>query len=442
MSSLRQLALWGVFLGGCAGPWPQSTLSGSIRDDLTLTNDRIWILSDVVFVEAGATLTIEAGTEIQGAPDSALVITRQAQIDARGTADAPIVFTSNQRGGDRAPGDWGGLVLIGDAVVNEGEGSTEGLDEADPRALYGGTDDENSCGTLQYVRIEFAGFFRQLDSDLNALSLAACGSNTIIEHVQTHLSLDDGIEIVGGTVGLKNVLVTYPNGQGLDWSEGWRGRLQFLIVQHAQDSGSAIEGENNDDELDAEPISAPTLYNVTLMGHDAPETATRGVILRAGTAGILRNSIVSGFSLEAIDIRDEETVDNIENGRLEISNTVLSNIGDGGSTYFDPDDDVDTDDDDFDEEAWFNDNAWENRSVMEDVLAAGLAVVDPLEASELTPTADAFTPALNGPVGTEPAGRLPEDRFWDQSATFVGAVRPGTESGDAWWQGWTDFPVD
>jgi hypothetical protein len=136
-------------------------LSGDLVESQTLTSDRTWILNGPVHVKAGATLTIEAGTTIKGTKSPAvglLVIEPGAKIEAVGTADAPIVFTSMAEPGDRTPGDWGGLVVLGKAPINVpgGTANVEGI-EVSAATTYGGSDPSDSSGTLRYVRIEFAG---------------------------------------------------------------------------------------------------------------------------------------------------------------------------------------------------------------------------------------------------------------------------------------------
>src|SRR5690606_23935877 len=139
-------------------------------EDTTWTCDNVYVLEGDVFtyVVDDAVLTIEAGVEVWGEPKTALVITNGSQIQAMGTADAPIVMTSAGLPGERGTGDWGGLVLLGDAPINGGDtAEVEGINPADSDGLgtYGGDDDDHNCGTLQYVRVEFAGFEISLDNE-------------------------------------------------------------------------------------------------------------------------------------------------------------------------------------------------------------------------------------------------------------------------------------
>ena len=210
------------------------TLTGSITSSITLSADTLYILSGYVKVASGATITIEPGTTIVGDTavlGSSLWILRGAQIDAQGTAEAPIVFTSGKPEGSRAPGDWGGLLIIGNGIINRsGEVLTEGP-QGVTEVYSGGTDNADNSGTLRYVRIEFGGYDVSggAGQELNSLSMYAVGSGTTLEFVQTLAGLDDGFEWWGGAVDGR-YLVSYESGdEHFDWTEGYRGRNQFLI---------------------------------------------------------------------------------------------------------------------------------------------------------------------------------------------------------------------
>ena len=218
---------------------PTVTLSGSIAASRTLTSDTNYVLRGFVYVNSGATLTINAGTKIVGdttALGSALFVLRGARIVANGTATAPVVFTSQRSAGNRSPGDWGGLVIVGNAranrtgnvIVEGSNGSVIGANQAG--TIYtGGTDDTDNSGTLRYVRVEFAGYATLTDAELNSFSFAAVGSGTTVEYVQALAGLDDNFEWFGGTVNGK-YLVSYEAGDDhFDGSEGYRGLNQFLI---------------------------------------------------------------------------------------------------------------------------------------------------------------------------------------------------------------------
>lgn len=409
---------------GPTGP-VEVVVSGSITGDTVWDAATSWVLDGLVFVEAG-TLTIEPGATIRGGPGSALIVTEAADLIAVGSKTAPIVFTSDQPVGARARGDWGGLVLLGDAPINVAEGHVEGVDDEDPRGFYGGTDPGSTCGKLEYVRIEFVGFEISLDNELNGLTLAGCGSGTIVRNVQVHMTLDDGVELFGGTVDLQKVVVTRPGDDAVDWDEGWSGRVQFLIVQQDGDDGDS--GFESDSKYDALPRSAPTIYNATLIGSREPTIAQRGMLLREGTAGVLRNFLLTGFTLEAVDVRDAETVAQAESGALTLTHSIFYDIGVDQVTWA-GDESADDDDGGFDEALWLADPVHANR--------LGTNPLLPAAAFDLA--APDFVPLGSSPANTG-AAVPPQDEFWDQAATFVGAVRPGETS--PWYAGWTAFPVD
>ncbi|HEX7337202.1 MAG TPA: fibronectin type III domain-containing protein, partial [Gemmatimonadales bacterium] len=231
------------------------TLEGSITADRTLSADTLYVLKGYVKVASGATITIPAGTTIVGDTatlGSSLWILRGAQIDAQGTAEAPIVFTSGKPEGSRAPGDWGGLLIIGNGIINRsGEVLTEGP-QGVTEVYSGGNNNADNSGTLRYVRIEFAGYDVSggAGQELNSLSMYAVGSGTTLEFVQSMAGLDDSFEWWGGAVDGR-YLISYESGdEHFDWTEGYRGRNQFLIgfqstrLDPAPDAG----GQSSDPE--------------------------------------------------------------------------------------------------------------------------------------------------------------------------------------------------
>lgn len=202
-----------------------SNLEGNITANRTLTKDTVYLLKGYVKVQNGATLTIQAGTRIVGdstTPGSSLWILRGGKIQATGTATEPIVFTSQRAVGNRKPGDWGGIIMVGNGIINRtGTINTEG--PAGVAENYGGgNNNADNSGTLRYVRIEFAGFDVSggAGSELNGLSMYAIGSGTVIEYVQVLSGLDDSFEWWGGAVDGR-YLVSYESGDDhFDWTEG------------------------------------------------------------------------------------------------------------------------------------------------------------------------------------------------------------------------------
>jgi hypothetical protein len=406
-------------------------VDGSILADEVWEAENRYLLDGPVYVESGVQLTIEAGTTVYGAEGSALVVTRDAKIVARGSASKPIVFTSALPDGSRYRGAWGGLVLLGNAPVNQPDAHIEGIADDDTRGGYGGADAMWNCGVLEYVRVEFAGYEAYPDNELNGITLAGCGSATTVRNVQAHLTLDDGIELFGGTVDLKNVVVSRPGDDGLDWTYGWTGRAQFVIVQQEADDGdNAIEADNNEDGFGLLPRSQPTLYNVTLVSPRSATTAQRGMLLRHGTGVVVRNAILSGFSTEAFDVRDD-TAAEILDGASAVEHLILHDIGSDGASWFSDE----TTDPSKDDDGGFIELDYASDPAHETALG-----VDPLlPAAARDVLAPEFVPSGDSPAKSSSAS-IPEAEFWDKAANYHGAVRPG--SATAWYDGWTSFPAD
>ncbi len=416
---LLAVSLWWVL-----GRGHEQFVSGSLHGDHVWTADKTWILDDIVYVEAAATLTIEPGAVVLGRPGSALVVTRDGQIMARGRADAPIVFTSAQPEGARKAGDWGGLVLLGNAPVNTLDAQVEGVPTSDTRGMFGGVDSRDNCGVLEFVRVEFAGYEVYANNELNGLTLGGCGSNTIVRHVQVHRASDDGIEIFGGTVDMKHILISGAADDSLDWDMGWRGRVQFLqVLQYPGVGDNAIEADNRNGREDAQPISEPQFYNVTLLSLNSDDKYQRAMTLRRGTGGHFHNMIISGFSGEAIDIKGRVSASRLSTGMMSFGGLLLYNNGRDGRSHFIEELGKQDDDGGFDEAAYFASLA------RRDISPEFSVPVDPVRLPD-------FRVGSKSPAG-QGAVAVPEGEFWDQGANYLGAVRPGSAS--TWMNGWTAF---
>jgi hypothetical protein len=297
--------------------------AGDIAVDTTWTANHIYVLEGYVWM-TGRTLTIEPGTVIQGKNGSALTITKDAKLNAVGTVDKPIVFTS--AAATPASGDWGGLVMLGKAQINVvgGTNNVEGFPTSfGQRIAYGGTDGAHDCGKLKYARIEYAGFALAVDNELNGLTLGGCGTATQVDYVQVHLGLDDGVEIFGGSVNVRHIVITQPDDDGLDWDRGWNGTAQFVVIQQKLGRGDkAIEADNNNNDNELLPRSAPQIWNMTLIGADGATTDPQGGMhLRRGTAGKVNNSIIAYFTKFAADVDGTSSVNQFNANNLAIKNT-------------------------------------------------------------------------------------------------------------------------
>lgn len=228
-----------------------------------------YVLKGWVYIANGAQLTIEPGTVIKGdnTTMASLIVEKGGKLIAQGTASEPIVFTSNQAKGSRKPGDWGGVIICGQARNNQDDMQIEG----GPRSHHGGSNDADNSGVLSYVRIEFAGYPFQTDQEINGLTLGSVGSGTKIDHVQVSFSNDDSYEWFGGTVDCK-YLVSY-NGwdDDFDTDNGFSGNVQFgLAIRNPRladtSNSNSFESDNCSDGADIEPYTTCKFSNMTFVG--------------------------------------------------------------------------------------------------------------------------------------------------------------------------------
>ena len=307
-----------------------------ISTDTIWTNDTIHALQGQVFVNPGATLTIEPGTLVLGRqPGAAIVIERGGRIVARGRPEAPIVMTCDEPVGQRFAGCWAGLRVLGNAPVAGGENLAEGI-VPETRARYGGYDPLDSSGLLQYVRVEFAGAGTPAAAGPAGLGFYGVGSGTRIDHVQARASAGDGILFSGGTANCMYCVSSGSTDDELAWALGWRGTAQHMFLQQGSAGGDhAIEGANDEFGFGTAPRSAPRLYNLTLVGDPSrapwPQSRGGGILLRDGSAVTVRNALVTGFSSGAIDVRDHARTLFIQ-GVSSIDNAILS-AGAGGTAH-------------------------------------------------------------------------------------------------------------
>lgn len=395
--------------GGCEQVDGFTVVCENITGDTTWTSETPILLQGLVFVESGR-LTIEAGAMIVGdasdGESDALVVTTGATIEAIGSADAPIVFTSALD--NPQPGDFGGVVLLGNAPINVGSANIEGMGES-ANSQYGGNDPAHNCGALQYVRIEYAGSVFGTDNELNGLTLGGCGTNTSLSYIQSHRGLDDGIEFFGGTAGMTHAVISFPGDDGLDWDEGYQGEIQFIAITGQGDNG--IEADNLGDDPTATPMSNPTIWNMTIdcAGDE------RGMNLRVGTGGSLNNVIITNCGKEPFDIRGAESVANWNNGALTMNHVIAFNNGD-----FEVEEGVDDEGEDLNDDGGFIEADEFNAEAV-----PGLSTEDPMLDAN-------WIPADGSPAA---AGDTPGSGF-DASGTYYGAF---PVAGDSWAAGWTNL---
>ena len=403
---------------------PVRVIRGRFTSNVTLTSDTYWVLRGAVFIGAGdgtssAVLTVQAGTRIVGetATRGTLIIERGARIIANGTAAAPIVMTSDQPAGRRFRGDWGGLIINGRAPLNlpGGVGIGEGQ-----TGVYGGNDPNDNSGILRFVRVEFAGIEFSPDNELNGIAFQGVGRGTIVENIQVSWNKDDGIEMFGGSVDIKRVVLTNIGDDSIDWTFGWNGRIQYAVVQQrGDDTDQAIEADNNGNNHNLLPRSSPTLYNITLVGDPTQEfgpESTNGMRLRVGTAGIIRNFIVMGFKDRGIDVRDAAALPLIANGTLAVTNGIIFQTGSGGTGY------------------WGSSaQSAAGRAAWGSTIAEGQ---DPQLVAPYNRTAPDWRPVAGSPALTRTPAVPPIDGFFE-FANFIGALGP--DLANDWTRGWTFY---
>jgi hypothetical protein len=366
MISRLTLLLFAAFFSTVAFAQTEITIrDGDLEGNMTYnwTSDNTYILDGLVFLESGGRLNIEPGTVIKalsqdqvttGDNTSALIIARNAQIFAEGTAANPIIFTAEEDDttdpndlGAVDRGLWGGLIVLGNATIANSDetDNIEGISANESRAVYGGTNDQDNSGVLRYISIRHGGAQLSTDNEINGLTLGAVGSGTDIDFVEVFANLDDGIEWFGGTVDVKNATVAFCGDDAFDYDQGWRGRGQFWFAIQAPNTSTGRSGEHDGATPDnVAPFSNPTIYNATYIGIGENGVATGGdanregrqqsVVFRDNAGGAYRNSLFTGFNQRAIAIEDRpgEDVDSYQrflDGDLVLENNLFENFGAG-----------------------------------------------------------------------------------------------------------------
>ena len=307
---------------GVIGVPTTTTLSGNINTTTTLTSDKVWTLKGYVYVTDGAKLIIQPGTTIISdvAEKGALCIERGAQIIAEGTATKPIIFTSGKAVGERSPGDWGGIIILGKAKTNR---SSEPTIEGGIGRAFGGTNDADNSGVLKYVRIEYAGIAAMPNSEINALTLGGVGSGTIIENVQTVYANDDAFEFFGGTVNAKNLYAYATADDDFDFDFGYTGTITNGVAKRdpqfvdSGDAGNGVECDNDGTGSSAQPTTHPKLFNMILIGPNKSSALSKhnlGLRFRRASQFTMKNSVVWGWMKGGLSLESNETAQFVKDG--------------------------------------------------------------------------------------------------------------------------------
>ena len=430
------------------------------------SNDNVYMLDGLVYLEEGGVLNIEAGTVIRGMETpstgdrtSALIITRGAQINATGTQEAPIIFTAEADDLEDADdlsyiddkGQWGGLIILGNAeIATTGrEVGIEGIDADEVRAQYGGGDNpvnDESSGTLTYVSIRYGGSVLSNNNEINGLTLGGVGSGTTIDYIEVFANQDDGIEFFGGTVSIKHAAVAFCGDDSFDYDFGWRGTGQywFSLQANGDDTGRAGEHDGADPDGFA-PFSKPILSNVTYVGIGEEGTSTGSgdaidanpfaVLFRDNAGGTYQNSIFYDFNGAAIGVEDLPNTDVDSYGRflagdLVIKDNYFYGFGRGDGNAEDIFLVVSSSTDDVNEES--------SAAMVAALAEDGNVVGDPeLNGEDRDNDGEMFDLRPNL-FGVAASGAPAPDTTVLDSVGYYGAFAPGNGSEDmAWLAGWT-----
>jgi len=428
-------------------------LQGRITASRTLKAQYTYKLRGLVYVTNGAILTIEPGTKIVGetGQTGGLIITRSCKIIADGTADKPIVFTSESATPQR--GDWAGLVLLGQAPTNssfngtQGIGAIEGgINNSDNLGLYGtpatqGQNPADNSGILRYVRIEYAGYAFLPDNEINGLTFGGIGSGTIIDNVQVSYANDDSFEWFGGTVKCTHLISFRTLDDDFDTDNGFSGKVQFGISLRDSavadvSKSEAFESDNDANGSSLLPQTSAVFSNMTVMGPKATlanngnSLFVWGAQIRRNSSLSLFNSIIMGYpnGLYIDATKGIPTDNNIGAGTLVVQNTIIAgcptpvlySLGTNANVPITPNTTATI-------TAWFNTAGYGN-SILTNNTDVGLGDAFNYNNPDFNPTASSV--AATGAGFTHP-----KLATGFTSVTYKGACAVG----DTWWKGWTKF---
>ena len=304
---------------------------GTITEgEVTLDASKVYQLTGKIQINSGATLTIPAGTKIEGLAGTAsyIAVTQGGKINVNGTATKPVIMTSGLS--TKAAGDWGGLVICGKAPINRVTGGTSTAQSEVADLTYGGTIANDNSGSITYLVIEYAGAAFNSEKEFNGVSLFGVGSGTVFQNVQAIHGADDGFEFFGGTVNTSNLISIGNEDDQFDWTEGWNGTNTNWYGKLDFGKGNrGIEADNFEFGFANTPIANPSITNISLVGPGATADATNfaensAIKLRRGTKAIFTNVYLSQWKVGA-DIEHDETIAFIGTA-LKISNVTFMDV--------------------------------------------------------------------------------------------------------------------
>lgn len=331
------IALSGGLLTSCSNDddkkTPTSTFvadaanfKGTITDgEVVLDASKTYKLTGAIKVENGATLTIPAGTTIEGTGGTAsyIAIAQGGKINVNGTAAKPVIMTATVK----EAGKWGGLVICGKAPINRVSGGASTATSEVAELTYGGTNSADNSGSIKYLRIEYAGAAFNSEKEFNGLSLFGVGSGTVVENVEAYHGADDGFEFFGGSVNTTNLISIGNEDDQFDWTEGWNGTNTNWYGKLDFGKGNrGIEADNFEFGYAFTPIANPTITNLSLVGPGSAAAVAnfaenQAIKLRRGTKGIITNVVLSAWAT-GIDVENDETIAFVGTS-LKVSNVLL-----------------------------------------------------------------------------------------------------------------------
>lgn len=424
-----------VWIGTSAARSADVEVSGYLYGEHNWTAGNVYVLTGFTYVMGGAVLNIEPGTVVKGVGGTAgandfgtLFVCRGGKLNAIGTPNSPIIFTSTEDDVSDAEdlvfptrGLWGGVVLLGNARLNNPASTTnnvnfdvyEGLPDTlvtnpengqeDYLHRFGGENDDDGSGVLRYVSIRHAGKRLTTDKEVNGLSLGGVGRGTTVEYVEAYCTADDGFEFFGGSVNTKYLVSAFNDDDAFDTDQGFNGKNQFwFVIQEpgTRDEGGELNGQPSPPDVlvdGAEPRSTYEVYNATFIGAGTTGNGNDVLNIRRANFAKWHNGVFTEFQGRGILIDDTSAPEVTHNLWWALS----GGAGAGHGTAFAP---------------------AELNPVADPMLRGigrepGTLALDPI-------------PAAGGPVFTSPR-KVPSDPFYTAVA-HLGAF--GTEN---WMQDWT-----
>lgn len=318
--------------GGGGEDCPVIAVTGEIANGTVWTNENIYQLNQKVVIPAGATLTINPGTIIKGSSGSgslasALIVARGGTLNANGTADEPIIFTSTQDNiscgqtagtnlDENDRGLWGGLIVLGNAPCSFSgdipEAQIEGIPADDTFGLYGGTDPNDSSGSMRYISIRHGGALIGEGNEINGLTLGGVGNGTIIDNIEVVANVDDGVEFFGGTCDASNLLVWAQGDDAIDIDQAYSGTIDNVVVVLGDISDHAFEI----DGPEGTGSGAFTLQNATIIGNSVTANGEYADY-RSNAQGHTENVYAFGFKAGSdVELDNDGVATNYNNGDL------------------------------------------------------------------------------------------------------------------------------